>query len=122
MRTISGICIALATALVLSACAGTGPQNPSDTPSASAPPAPQATANTGSTRLPKGMRRVTRDGQEYICRRETSTASRTEIVETCLTAAEFEERTKKGQGFLQGLQDSTLAAPAPSGKTFTPGF
>ena len=124
MRTKNATCLVLVTGLVLTACAGTGPQT---TPAATAPvagatQATPAAASPGSTRLPKGMRRVTRDGKDYVCQRETSTASRTEIVETCLTAAEFEERTKKGQSFLQGLQDTTVPGLAPSGKTFTPGF
>ena len=65
---------------------------------------------------------MTKNGEEYICRRETSTASRTEIVETCLTAAEFEDRAKKGQDFLEGLQSTQMPAGQSSGKTFTPGF
>lgn len=125
MRTIHEICIAMATGLVLTSCASTGPQNPSPATTASfiAPPAQPAAAKSGSTKLPKGLRRVTKDGQEFVCQREASTRSRTEIVETCLTAAEFEERTKKGQDFLQGLQNTTIpGSAAPTGKTYTPGF
>jgi hypothetical protein len=123
MRTISETCIAMAIGLVLASCAGTGPQNPSATSTANVntPPAPPAAANSGSTKLPKGFRRVTKDGQEYICEREASTASRTEIVETCLTAAEYESRTKNGQDFLQGMKGIAMPPPV-GGKAFTPGF
>jgi hypothetical protein len=65
---------------------------------------------------------VTKDGQDYICEREAKSGSRTEFVDTCLTAAEFEEREKKGQDFLHGLQNTTAPTGTPNGKTFTPGF
>jgi hypothetical protein len=123
MPTISQTWIVLATGWVLAGCAGTGPQDPSATSAAGAKaqPVPMATANSGGTRLPKGFRRMTKDGQDYVCRRETAPGSRTEIVETCLTAAEFEERTAKGQDFLQGMQNATLQPPVGN-KAFTPGF
>ena len=54
---------------------------------------------------------MTKDGQDYTCEREAKSGSRTEFVETCLTAAEFEEREKKSQDFLHGLQNT----PAPTG-------
>jgi hypothetical protein len=113
----------MATGLVLAACAGTGPQNPSATSTAgpNATPASLTAANSGSTKLPKGFRRVTNNGQEYICQRQASTASRTEVVETCLSAAEFEEREKKGQDFLQGFQNRAVEPPVGN-KAFTPGF
>jgi hypothetical protein len=119
---------ALTTAVLLMACADGAPQRPAQ-PAQPVPMAPQAArtatpATTASTeKLPKGYRRMPKNGQDYICRRETAKASHTEIVGTCLTQAEFDEATKNGQSFLQGLQGTPVQPPAcVGGKAFTPGF
>jgi len=127
MRSIRLLSCALLTAGLVVACADGAPQRPAQPaqPAASAPQPPRgATPAAASTeKLPKGYRRMSQNGQDYICRREIATASRTEIVETCLTQAEFEEATKKGQSFLQGLQGTPVQPPASLGnKAFTPGF
>ena len=127
MRSIRLMSCALAAAGLVVACAGGAPPRPAQPapPAATSPQAkPAAKPATASTeKLPKGYRRMTKDGQDYICRRETATASRTEIVETCQTQAEFEEATKNGQSFLQGLQSTPVQPPASlGGKAFTPGF
>ena len=130
MRSIRLFSCALVTAGLAVACADGAPQRPVQPaqpaqPAATAPPAPRAaTPATASTeKLPKGYRRMSKNGQDYICRRETATGSRTDIVETCLTQAEYEETTKNGQSFLQGLQGTPVQPPASLGnKAFTPGF
>ena len=127
MRSIRLFSCALAAAGLAVACADSAPQRPAPPaqPAAAAPQAPRAaTPATASTeKLPKGYRRMSQNGQDYICRREIATASRTEIVETCLTPAEYEEATKNGQSFLQGLQGTPVQPPASLGnKAFTPGF
>ena len=127
MRSIRLFSCALVTAGLAVACADGAPQRPAQAvqPASTAPQPPRAaTPGTASTeKLPKGYRRMSKNGQDYICRRETATASRTEIVETCLTPAEFEEATKNGQSFLQGLQGTPVQPPASLGnKAFTPGF
>ena len=118
MRSIRLFSCALVTAGLAVACADGAPSRPAQ------PAQPAATPVTASAeKLPKGYRRMSKNGQDYICRRETATGSRTDIVETCLTQAEYEETTKNGQSFLQGLQGTPVQPPASLGnKAFTPGF
>jgi hypothetical protein len=131
MRIISLTCQALTIAVLLTACA-TNPSQPSAGAASVVPKTAQAspvapgtgtTATASTGKLPKGYRRMTQNGQEYVCRREAATGSRTEIVETCMTQAEFDDATKHGQAFLQDLQNTTVQPPASLGnKAFTPGF
>lgn len=79
---------------------------------ACAAPAPQdvAPAATGATAVkPAGnssadYRRVTRNGEEYYCKRQKVTASLTRVVETCLTAAQLEAQRNDAQDYVNKTQ------------------
>ncbi len=66
----------------LVACASQGPAN--------APVTPAAAPKNDTTSIPKGYRRVVRDGDELFCRYDNKTGSRTEKIEVCLTRAELQ--------------------------------
>ena len=129
MQTTRDTCIALAAGLVLAACAGTPPEYP--------------------IRAAHGWSRCTAGGCSGACSlfewREheasqglptsdegwpgvylparASPESRAAVVETCLTAAEFEERAKNGQDFRKGLQETPSPGPVRNGwQGLYPGF
>jgi hypothetical protein len=70
-----------------------------------------------------GYKRVTKNGEEYFCRREGVTGSRTKTTETCLTLAEITTLRETGQDFksrVQGLPGSSQGLDANGGMTMNP--
>jgi hypothetical protein len=84
----------------LAACASPAP--------ADVAPAATGVASVGQASQPgSDYRRVTRDGQEYYCKRQKVTASLTRVVETCLTAAQLEAQRSNAQDYV----NKTLTVP-----------
>lgn len=69
--------------------------------------APAATGVTAAEEAGKSAadyRRVTRDGQDYYCKRQKVTASLTRVVETCLTAAQLEAQRNDAKDYVNKVQ------------------
>ena len=85
MRQISRGLLLVVGATALVACASHGPVNSTGTAAASGG-APAATApDTGATPVPKGYRRVLKNGGEYFCRMQAVSGSHVQKTEVCLT-------------------------------------
>jgi hypothetical protein len=104
--------LAIAVASALAACASTGPTGPTRAASASAnAPATAAAASKNNTDGFGGYRRVEKHGEEYFCRREGVTGSRTQMIETCLTQAQLTAMRENSQELLRDVQNSVGASP-----------
>jgi hypothetical protein len=98
-----------AAASALAACASNPPvsSNEQTAAKASTPTTAAAAttaANPKSTRALSGYRSVTKNGQEYFCRREPVLGSRTETIETCLTKAQMETAKNDSQDLMRRIQ------------------
>jgi hypothetical protein len=104
--------LTLAIATVLGGCASAPPAS-----SQSATKTGAATAATpGHTNnIAVGYRRVMRGGQEYFCKKEPVTGSRTDTNETCLTQAQMDAAQKNTQDMLQRLQQNPGTPSGPGG-------
>ena len=92
MRHIRTALLLVAGATALVACASKAPVNPTGTASASGS-APSATApapDTGANPVPKGYRRVMKNGGEYFCRMQAVSGSHVQKTEVCLTQDELD--------------------------------
>ena len=99
--------LAVATAVMLSACASGPP--------ATSKPAAVAATPTQANNIAVGYRRVMRGGQEYFCKKEPVTGSRTDTNETCLTQAQMDAAQKNTQDMLQRLQQNPGTPSGPGG-------
>jgi hypothetical protein len=102
-RQINGSLFVFAAESVLAACASNAPVSADGkaSPSASTPTAAgEKDPNAGS-----GYRRVTKNSQQYFCKREGVTGSRTEVAETCLTQAQMDAARNNSQDLLRRLQN-----------------
>jgi hypothetical protein len=90
MSQISRGLLLVAGAVALVACASKAPVNSTATAAASGG-APAATApDTGATPVPKGYRRVMKNGGEYFCRMQAVSGSHVQKTEICLTQDELD--------------------------------
>jgi hypothetical protein len=90
MRQISRGLLLVVGAAALVACASHGPVNSTGTAAASGG-APAATApDTGAPAVPKGYRRVMKNGGEYFCRMQAVSGSHVQKTEVCLTQDELD--------------------------------
>jgi len=100
--------LAGAAAALLGACASA----PSATPK---PVAAVAATPTKANNIAVGYRRVMRGGEEYFCKKEPVTGSRTDTNETCLTQAQMDAAQKNTQDMLQRLQQNPGTPSGPGG-------
>jgi hypothetical protein len=106
---ISGAIFVVAAVSALAACASKSPANP---PSAAA---------TSSQETYGGYRRVMRNGEEYFCKRENFTGSRTQVIEKCLTKAQMTAQRETAQSLLRNVQNGPGDAPQPDPNGAYPG-
>jgi hypothetical protein len=102
-----------ALALLLSACSDEPVREPATAKTSVAASTDKSRTAGTPQKMPPGFKKVVRDGQEVFCRRELATGSRTEIVETCMTQAEYLERMEQDQDVLSRARG--LASPGPTG-------
>ncbi len=103
-------------ALALAACASTGPASgpPSaDTAQANLAAASHLAATSDATtptdpehflKAGNGYRKVSKNGEQYYCRKEVDTGSRTRVQVTCLTRDEMTELSQNGQDLLNNIR------------------
>jgi hypothetical protein len=96
-KALTGRLLVAAAVSALAACAAPAPQT--DAPAASG-----VTAVGQASKSSADYRRVTRNGQEYYCKRQKVTASLTRVVETCLTAAQLEAQRNDAQDYVNKVQ------------------
>ena len=77
-------------ATVLVACASKGPVNSTGTVAASGGAAAATAPDTGAPPVPKGYRRVMKNGGEYFCRMQAVSGSHVQKTEVCLTQDELD--------------------------------
>jgi hypothetical protein len=97
-------CIA---ALGISACASTGTSAPSRSVATPTPAAVTAGNSKTLADVPYGFQLVVQKGEEYYCKRELITGSRTNTRDICLTKAQMEEQRNGTQDYLKRMQDAT---------------
>ena len=93
---------------LLVACAGTGSARPVKTV---APPTPAAVTAGDSKTLadvPYGFQLVVQKGEEYYCKRELITGSRTNTRDVCLTKAQMEAQRNGTEDYLKRMRDSPV--------------
>ena len=97
----------------LTACASQAPAT------SSAPVSAAATPQSDATSIPKGYRRVVRDGEERFCRYDNKTGSRTEKIEVCLTQAELQAEQSGDESRTQQAHQNAGASiySAPTSQT-----
>ncbi len=117
-------------ALALAACASNTAKPPSgDTAQANLAVASHQAATSDATtptnqehalKVGNGYRKVTKNGQEYYCRKEIETGSLVKAQTTCLTQAEMTALSQNGQDLLNGVRNTPGTGPAmgPSGGTY----
>jgi hypothetical protein len=93
-RHFHGSALGIAIVLMLPACAAT-------------PPASQTAKSSAAASADKavnGYRLVRKNGEDYYCKREAVTGSRTRSVDTCLTTAQMEAMRRDSQELLRSLE------------------
>ncbi len=65
-----------------------------------------------------GYRVVNRKGEQLYCKREVVTGSRTNVAETCLTAAQMEKQRNNTDTTLRTLQDMNNGRQEASNGTY----
>ena len=106
---VRGLVFVIAASSVLAACASKGPVTPTATaPAIASAPAAAAAApkKAGGSPADSYKRVVKKNGQEYFCRKEGVTGSRTQIIETCLTQAQLTTLRESSQEFARDVQGS----------------
>jgi hypothetical protein len=96
--------------LHLSACAGTGTPAPGRSVPTPAPAAVTAGDSKTLADVPYGFQLVVQKGEEYYCKRELITGSRTNTKDICLTKAQMEAQRAGTQDYLKRMQDATDGA------------
>lgn len=94
-------------ALQLVACVGTPP---AAAPKASATAPAAVTAGDSKTLadVPYGFQLVVQKGEEYYCKRELITGSRTNTRDICLTKAQMEAQINGTQDYLKRMRDAPV--------------
>lgn len=96
-------------ALHLTACASTG--GGAAAPRSVATPAPPAVTAGDSKTLadvPYGFQLVVQKGEEYYCKRELITGSRTNTRDICLTKAQMEAQRNGSEDYLKRIRESPV--------------
>lgn len=107
---------AIAAVLQLSACASTGgAAAPSRTVATPAPAAVTAGDSKTLADVPYGFQLVVQKGEEYYCRRELITGSRTNTRDVCLTKAQMEAQRSGTEDYLKRMRDSPVDNPERDG-------
>ncbi|MBK6672568.1 MAG: hypothetical protein IT482_06620 [Gammaproteobacteria bacterium] len=100
---------AFAAALQLAACASTGGAAASSgTVATPAPPAVTAGDSKTLADVPYGFQLVVQKGEEYYCKREAITGSRTNTRDICLTKAQMEAQRNGTEDYLKRMRDSPV--------------
>ena len=90
MRQISRGLLLVVGAAALVACASKSPVNSTGTTAASASAADATASDAGKPAVPKGYRRVLKNGGEYFCRMQAVSGSHVQKTEVCLTQDELD--------------------------------
>jgi hypothetical protein len=99
----------LVTAVQLTGCASTGgAASPARTVAAPAPPAVTAGDSKTLADVPYGFQLVVQKGEEYYCKREVITGSRTNTRDICLTKAQMEAQRNGTEDYLKRMRDSPV--------------
>jgi hypothetical protein len=100
-RPLCGSLLAIAACSALAACAsGAPPSVKANAPVAAASPAALKEVSDRQ----RGYSRVTRNGEDYFCRRKPVTGSLTRTVETCFTQAQLDASAQNAKDFLNRVQ------------------
>lgn len=105
--------VGFAAALVLSACAATGPApaTPAGPARADAPPASHTAAAQNAPKAYGNYARVVRGGQTLYCQKDADTSTRM-VHETCLTQAQAQAQEESARQFMQnttGIANSPVS-------------
>jgi hypothetical protein len=96
-------------ALQLGACASTSSSpRPSRTVATPAPAAVTAGDSKTLADVPYGFQLVVQKGEEYYCKRELITGSRTNTRDTCLTKAQMDAQRAGTEDYLKRMRDSPV--------------
>ncbi len=96
-------------AVQLAGCASTGgAASPARTVSAPASPAVTAGDSKTLADVPYGFQLVVQKGEEYYCKRELITGSRTNTRDICLTKAQMEAQINGTQDYLKRTRDTPV--------------
>ncbi|MFO1502830.1 MAG: hypothetical protein U1F39_03325 [Steroidobacteraceae bacterium] len=98
--------------LCLAACASPGATRPTRTVATSAPAAVTAGNSKTLADVPYGFQLVVQKGEEYYCKRELITGSRTNSRDVCLTKAQMEAQIQGTRDFLKRNEDAATRVEA----------
>ena len=101
-RTFFGVVSMCVAALALASCAASG---------SSTADGQTATLYTKGKKLANGYLLVKKNGQDYYCRTESVTGSRSRVVETCLTEAQLKQQQANAQALVEGIQRAPGTMP-----------
>jgi hypothetical protein len=93
--------------LQLAACASTGTSSPARSVATPDPVAVTAGNSKTLADVPYGFQLVVQKGEEYYCKRELITGSRTNTRDVCLTKAQMQAQINGTQDYLKRMQDAT---------------
>lgn len=94
-------------ALAVTACTAAPATRPVSAAATTAPPAVTAGDSKTLADVPYGFQLVVQKGEEYYCKRELITGSRTNTRDVCLTKAQMEAQINGTQDYLKRMQDAT---------------
>jgi hypothetical protein len=100
----------LAAAWVLCACAGTPPASEAPKPAVTAA-GTAAPAGRPARSVEYGYRLVKKNGEQFYCRKEGITGSRTGSVESCMTLAQMEAARRNSQEMVREVQRTPGTMP-----------
>lgn len=89
------------------ACTSAPVARPARAATLASPPAVTAGDSKTLTDVPYGFQLVVQKGEEYYCKRELITGSRTNTRDVCLTKAQMEAQISGTQDYLKRMQDAT---------------
>jgi hypothetical protein len=99
----------VAAALQLAACASaSGSSRPTRTVATPAPTAVTAGDSKTLADVPYGFQLVVQKGEEYYCKRELITGSRTNTRDICLTKAQMEAQRAGTEDYLKRMRDNPV--------------
>jgi hypothetical protein len=100
---INGFSFFVVAALTLSGCAADPSTGGSARSSAATDSAAKAAVSEKPIDRAKGYRRMVKNGTEYFCRRESTTGSRTDVEEVCMTQAQMDAQRDNTQDLLRRM-------------------
>lgn len=101
--------IFVAAALQLAACtSSSGSSRPSRTVATPVPAAVTAGDSKTLADVPYGFQLVVQKGEEYYCKRELITGSRTNTRDVCLTKAQMEAQRAGTEDYLKRMRDNPV--------------